>query len=110
MEYIAPLVLAIYMLLSNVFRCQIMKVNKQLGFFTYNSNLMLWKDFWHILLIYFIIELVLEAVCSAIRRVSSYERVSAIGNLGWGSLFIMILHVGSTATYVSSTTEYLKVI
>lgn len=90
LEYVAPVVFFANVLLTNAYRdyIPIATVEKDINIEGID-RLMKYKS--PILAAYYILEFSAELICWRIRKLSSYERISAIGDFKWPALILMIV-------------------
>lgn len=93
LEYLTPALFTTSLLLLRYFYHQARMVHDSLVLLFLDANDL--EDIWSILLTYYLVEIVSETLCWVINNLTSYNRVSVIGNLNWGTLFLMIIYIGS---------------
>jgi len=91
LEYVVPVVFFANVLLTNACRDQIPITNVTERDIYIEGTDRLLKYWSPILAAYFILEFSAELICWGIRKLSSYERISAIGDFKLPALFLMIV-------------------
>lgn len=75
-----------------------------------DANAIIIKKIWNILIAYYILELIAEAVCLGMNKMMLYNRRSIIGNLKWTTLLLMIVYAGMATDIPTLVSEFLRVV
>jgi len=110
MEYVAPAFIAINVLLANLCRHYIPVFDNCLSFIFVNAYGKLENNLWEVLAVYYLIELASEVACCALCKLLLYKRTSAVGDLKWGVLMIMIVYVGTAVDIPLMSSGFLRVL
>jgi len=74
-----------------------------------DSNVIM-DELWMVLLTYYLIEIFTGTLCWLINKLTSYRRLSMIGNLTWRSLFLMIIYIGMPVDIPAFAAGFLSVL
>jgi len=88
-EYLVPVVVAANILLLSYFSDRFQGIGEVVSVEYLKANNRVKDEIWNILGVYYFVEFISEALCWAINKLSSYQRVSIIGNLNCSKLFFM---------------------
>jgi len=110
LEYVCPMFYAFNILFANMCRYHVPQMDAGWNYVIFHSSKKLIKNTWKILGAYYLMELTAELICWVIVRLCSYERLSAIGELKWTFLLVLMLYVGTEVDVPLNTAGFLRVL
>jgi len=110
LEYVCPMFYLFNILFANACRYHVPIMDVGWNYVYFRSSKGLLINIWRILGWYYLMELTSEVICWVIVRLCSYHRVSAIGQLKWTFLFVLMLYVGTEVDVPLNTAGFLRVL